>query len=97
MSTTAKLFVDDLPELGDGVRRYVVDCKWSTTRLLYAPGELDLAERHLKTIALQKHEDECGKCNLGRLWREHADLAIKAVVDRVWDQLGGYQVDQRRN
>ena len=46
--TSAELFVDDMPQIGEGVRRYVVDCKWAETKLLYCPGgELELTEGHL--------------------------------------------------
>jgi 23S rRNA A2030 N6-methylase RlmJ len=97
MSTTARLFVDPIPEMGDGATRYTVDCKWGTTRLWWTSGTLKLSERHLITVLLQRHEDECGKCNLGRLWREHGDPELKRMVDRTWDRLRAHQVAERRN
>jgi hypothetical protein len=97
MSTTAKLFIDDLPEVGDGVRRYLVDCKWSTTRLLFCPGgDLKLTQEQLVTVVLQRHEDECGKCNLNRLW-QHADLSLKGLVDDAWRRFGSLALKERRN
>ncbi len=99
MSTPAKLFIDPLPEYGDGARRYLIDYKWSVTRLIHAPvdGGLELSEPHLISVALQKHEDECGKCNLGRFWREHGDLELKELADRTWEQLGAFAMRARRN
>ena len=98
MSTTARLFIDDLPEVGDGVKRYVVDCKWGTTTLLYVQGsDFNLPEQHRISVVLQRHEDGCGRCNLGRLWREHGDLELKAAVDRTWQQLGAVAMRERRN
>jgi hypothetical protein len=97
MSTTAKLFIDDLPEVGEGARRYLVDCKWSTTRLIFCPGgPAELSEAMLITIVVQRHEDECGRCNLARLWR-HADPSLKQAVDDVWQQLGAMVMQERRN
>jgi hypothetical protein len=97
MSTTANLFIDDLPEVGDGVRRYLVDCKWSTTRLIFCPGgDLKLTQEQLVTVVLQRHEDECGKCNLTRLW-QHADLSLKQSVDDAWRQLVVQALRGRRN
>jgi hypothetical protein len=97
VSTTARLFIDDLPQMGEGVKRYVVDCKWGTTCLIYGPGQLEMTEAHLKTVLIQRHEDECGRCNLGRLWREHGDPDFKAAVDRTWEQLGAMALQGRRN
>jgi hypothetical protein len=97
MSTTAKLFIDDLPEVGDGVRRYLVDCKWSTTRLIFCPGgDLELTQEQLVTVVLQRLEDECGKCNLNRLW-QHADLGLKRTVNDAWRRLGALAIRERRN
>lgn len=53
MSTSARLFIDDLPELGEGVRRYQVDCKWGRTLLCYVPGpDFDLPEQHRINVVL---------------------------------------------
>ena len=85
MSTSASLFIDAMPDLGAGVKRFTVDCKWGTTTLYYAPGPpggLELDERHLVTVCIQKHEDECGRCNLKYLWRR-GDPALKREVDRL--------------
>jgi hypothetical protein len=97
MSTTAKLFIDEMPEVGDGVKRYLVDCKWSTTRLIFCPGgDLKLTQEQLVTVVLQRHEAECGRCNLARLWR-HADPSLKQAVDDVWRRLGSLALKDRRN
>ena len=101
MSTTARLFIDPAPELGEQAFRYTVDCKWSTTRLWFSPGELDLPEQHRVSIVLQRHEDECQRCNLDRLWREHGDPAVKAEVERIYSHIQQRQVERhlagRRN
>jgi hypothetical protein len=83
LSTSASLFIDPLPDLGEGVKRFTVDCKWGTTRLWHVPGppgSLELSERHLVSVVLQRHEDECGRCNLAPLWRR-GDPALKRAVD----------------
>jgi hypothetical protein len=87
LSTTARFFVDPAPEAGAGSKRYRIDCKWSVTTLWFSPGPIDLPEPHRVSIALQKHEDECGRCNLARLWREHGDEAVKAEVDWLHDEI----------
>ena len=83
MSTTAKLFIDPAAELGAATKRYRIDCKCSVTTLWFSPGPIDFPEPHRVSIALQKHEDECGRCNLARLWREPGSLEMKAEVDRL--------------
>ena len=101
MSTTAKLFIDVQPEMGPETRRYTIDCKFSTTRLWFSPGPIDFPEPHRVSIALQKHEDECGRCNLARLWREHGSPEMKAEVDRIYSHIQQRQVERhlagRRN
>jgi hypothetical protein len=98
MSTSPRIFIDDLPELGDGARRFTVDCKWSQTGAFYLPGgPIELSERHVISVALQRHEDGCGKCNLRRLWQEYGDPELKAAVDEVWDQLAAGAMQTRRN
>jgi hypothetical protein len=87
VSTTAKLFIDPAPELGEQAFRYTIDCKYSTTRLWFSPGGLDLTERHRVSIVLQRHEDECQRCNLTRLWERHGDPAMKQAVDELYDQV----------
>ena len=83
MSTSASLFIDAMPDLGAGAKRFTVDCKWSTTQLWHVPSPaLDLDERHLIGVVLQKHQDECGRCNLAHLWRR-GDPALKRAVDRL--------------
>jgi hypothetical protein len=97
MSTSAQLFIDPMPELAEGAKRYLVDCKWSSTRLIFCPGgDLKLTEPMLITIVIQRHEDECGRCNLARLWR-HADPSLKQAVDDAWQQLGAMAMQERRN
>jgi hypothetical protein len=87
MSTSARLFIDPAPELGSETTRYTIDCKFSTTRLWFSPGPIDFPEPHRVSIALQKHEDECGRCNLARLWREHGSPEMKAEVDRIYSYI----------
>ncbi len=72
MRTTARPYIDADPELGAETKRYMVDCKFWTTRLWFS---------------LQKHEDECGRCNLARLWREHGSPEMKAEVDRLHSEI----------
>lgn len=83
MSTSAKLFIDPAPEVGEQGKKYTVDCKWGTTKLWFAPGPIDLPERHRVSVVLTRHEEECQRCNLARLWREYGDLALKAETDRL--------------
>lgn len=87
MSTSARLFIDPAPEVGEQAFKYTVDCKWSTTRLWFSPGEIDLPERHRVSIALTRHEEECQRCNLDRLWRSHGDPEMKQAVDELYDQV----------
>jgi hypothetical protein len=87
VSTTARLFIDPAPELGEGSQRFMVDCKWSTTRVWWTPGKLVLPERHVVSVLLQRHDEECGRCNLTRLWRDHGDPAMKQAVDELYDRV----------
>jgi hypothetical protein len=87
MSTTARLFVDAAPEMGEQAFKYTVDCKWSTTRLWFSPGPIDFSERHRVSIVLCRHEEECQRCNLSRLWERHGDPAMKQAVDELYDQV----------
>jgi hypothetical protein len=87
MSTTARLFIDPAPELGEQAFRYRVDCKFSTSTLYFSPGPIDLPEAHRVSICLQTHEDRCGKCRLEKLWERHGDPAMKAEVDRLHGEI----------
>jgi hypothetical protein len=87
MSTSARLFIDPAPELGEQAFRYTVDCKFGTTRLWFSPGPIDLPERHRVSVVLTRHEEECQRCNLTRLWREHGDEALKAETDRLHEEI----------
>jgi hypothetical protein len=94
MSTSARLFIDAAPELGPESKRYRIDCKWAVTTLWFSPGPIDFSERHRVSIVLQRHEDECQRCNLARLWREHGDPALKAETDRLADEIGRRMVER---
>ena len=97
MSTTAKLFIDPQPDLGKGATRFIVDCKWGTTRLFHCPGgPLELSQELLVTVVLQRHEEECGRCRLDRLW-QYGDPALKAMVDATWDRMQEMAMAERRN
>jgi hypothetical protein len=98
VSTTAHLFIDELPQFGDGCKRYLVDFKWASTHLFYMPGgPIDLSEQHRISVLLQRHEEECGRCNTARLWRQHGDPHLKAAVDGLWEQMGLSTPAERRN
>jgi hypothetical protein len=92
VSTTARLFIDPAPELGEGSQRFMVDCKHSTTRLCWTPGKLELPERHVVSVLLQRHADECGRCRLEKLWEQHGDPQLREMVDEIWDQVQERQV-----
>jgi hypothetical protein len=96
-STAARLLVEELPEWGAGVKRFTVDCRWSTTTALYLPGRLGLQERHVISVALQRHEDEYRRCNLAPLWAEHGDAHLKALVEAAWEEYGALALKGRRN
>ena len=61
--------------------------QWSVTTLWFSPGPIDFPEPHRVSIALKKHEDECGRCNPARLWREHGSPEMKAEVDRLYGEI----------
>src|SRR5262245_21122721 len=94
MSTAAKPFVDPQPAMGPETKRDTIDCKYSANRLWFSPGPIDFPEPHRVSIALQKHEDECGRCNPARLWREHGSLEMKAEVDRLHGEIQKRQVER---
>ena len=96
MSTTAKLFIDSMPDLAEGAKRFVVDCKWSTTTAHLFPGGLELTDEAVITSLLYRHEAECGKCNTARLW-QHADLTMRDTVEQTWDRLQELAMSERRN
>jgi hypothetical protein len=97
MSTSARLYIDPMPRLGPDVRRFTVDCKWGTTQLWHVPSPtLDLSDRILITVVLQRHEEECGRCNLQRLWHR-GDPTVKALSDAVSEQLTAAALSGRRN
>jgi hypothetical protein len=39
VSTTAQLYIDVMPDLGDGARRVTVDCEWARTTISMLPGD----------------------------------------------------------
>jgi hypothetical protein len=88
MSTTPRFYSDAAPELGPETMKFTVDCKWGTTRIWWTPGELVLPERHVVSVLLQRHEDECGRCRLEKLWERHGDPLMKAEVDRLHSEIG---------
>jgi hypothetical protein len=73
MSTTARLFIDELPETVTGARQVVIDCKHGTTRalLINPPVGFQLTDDDAVRTALVRHhvEEQCG-C-LKRLWRQY--------------------------
>jgi len=96
VSTTARLFVDPQPDLGDGAKRLQVDCKWSTTTAYLVPGLVELTDEQVVTSMLYKHEAECGRCNTARLW-QHADQNLRDAVEQAWEQIGAAEMRERRN
>ena len=96
MSTNAQLFIDPLPELGDGAKRLQIDCTWGTTTAYLIPGGLDLTDEAITTSLIYRHEAECGRCNLAPLWK-HADPKLRALVERIWEQLATMALAERRN
>ena len=94
--TTARLFVDDLPGLGEGARRFLLDCKWGTTRLIHVPGPVEITDEQLITTLIYRHGSECGRCNLALLWKR-ADPEMREAVKRTWRQLGALALRERRN
>jgi hypothetical protein len=48
------------------------------------PDDLELSERHVISVLLQRHEDEYGHCRLERLWKQHGDPLMKAKVDWIY-------------
>ena len=96
MSTTAKLYIDSQPDLGDGAKRLRIDCKWSVTTAWLVPGPVDLTDEQLITSLLYRHEAECGRCNTARLW-QRADQSLRDAVEQVWEQMGAAEMRERRN
>jgi hypothetical protein len=87
VSTTARFLAVPTPELGEGSQRFEIDCRHSRTRLWWTPGKLVLPERHVVSVLLQRHEDECGRCRLDRLWERHGDVQLRQMVDELYDQV----------
>ena len=96
MSTSARLFIDPQPDLGDGAKRLQVDCKWSTTTAWLVPGPVELTDEQLITSLLYRHESECGRCRTERLWQQ-ADRDLRVAVEQVWEQMGAAEMRARRN
>ena len=87
MSRQAQLFVDPVPDLHPDAKRYMIDCKYSTTRMFFIPaGEPQLTDAAIITSLLYRHEAECGQCDTRRLWR-HADPELREQTERCWSQL----------
>lgn len=101
MSTTPRFYADDAPDLGADAKKFTVDCKHSTTRIWWTPGQLQLPEKHVISVLLQRHEDECGRCRLEKLWEQHGDPAMKTAVDELYDRVRQRQFEKhlagRRN
>lgn len=96
--TKAVLLIDDLPELGEGARRYAVDCRWSTSTAHYIPGGLDLPPELLILQVASKHEAECGQCDMSRVWKQ-VDPRMLAEMQRLEQRAAAYGIRQkgRRN
>ncbi len=50
----------------------------------------------LVTVVLQRHEEECGRCRLDRLW-QYGDPSLKQMVDATWDRMQETAMRERRN
>jgi len=96
MSTSARLYIDAQPDMGDGAKRLRIDCKWSVTTAWLVPGPVELTDEQLLTSLLYRHEAECGKCNTARLW-QRADLNLRDAVEQVWQQMGAAELRERMN
>ena len=98
MSTNASLFIDDMPEVGEGVQRFTIDCKWSETRLFFRPGsDLDIEESALISLVLMRHEQGCGRCNTARLGERRGDVGLRAMTEDAMRQLEAVALKERRN
>jgi len=96
VSTTAKLYIDPQPDLGDGAKRLRIDCKGSVTTAWLIPGPVELTDEQVIPSLLYRHESECGRCRTERLW-QHADRSLRDAVEQVWEQVGAAELRERRN
>ena len=96
MSTTARLYVNAMPEMGQGAKKIEIDCKFSTSTAYLIPGGLELTDEQVITSLLYKHESECGRCRTERLW-QHADLNLRTAVEETWQQMAAAEIRERRN
>ena len=90
------------PDLGEGVIRLEVDCRYGTTGITQITGEgcPRLAVESLATILAYRHEEECGRCDLADVHargdRELRDFVERADADRRAEALRDY-AEGRRN
>ena len=95
--TTPRLWVDRMPEEGEVVERWTLDCKWSTTGLYFLPGKLNVPESALAGVVMMTHQKRCGRCNLERLWRQRGDLTLRDKAEEAWQQFQALVMQARRN
>ena len=61
-------------------RHYTVSCDVYTAELWLAPGNIDLDDRLLVSLLLQRHAVQCTSCDLTAIWQEHGIPELQATV-----------------
>ncbi len=89
------------PDLGEGVVRLEVDCRYGTTGITQITGTgcPELAVESLATIVAYRHEEACGRCDLADVHArgdgELRDLVKRVGADRRADALRAYAAGRR--
>ena len=97
----ATLHVLRRPDLGEGVVRLEVGCRYGTTGItqITAEGCPRLTVASLATILAYRHEEECGRCDLADVHargdRELYDMVERTAADRRADALRDYARGRR--
>lgn len=84
-------------DLGDGAAEYQVDCRFGTTYIVWHPGgPITLARAQLALFAAYRHEELCGRCELGPVFAQ-GDQTIRKLVEVSWAAIQRERLKERAN
>ena len=80
----ATLRILHLPHIGRDVKRFEVDCRYSTTGLTSIPGgSIELHEDCLILAAAYAHQERCGACDVSDVL-DRGDQQMRQLTEELW-------------
>ena len=87
-----------LPHIGRDVKRFEVDCRYSTTGLTSVPVPgMGWTDEALITAAAYAHEERCGECDVSDVL-DRGDQQMRELTEELWPKIqGALLMRARRN